>query len=198
MATPATLEPAAAITSARSSDSATVTKNVSALANPLGFLNSIARKIQVTFCNRTPTLTYGGSDNVIHDDGTIIGQVIGDDLDGDALKYSVSTAAKGIVTIDSSGNFTFTPGDGFVPATGDIFTATVSDATAGQFHGLMGLLVPGWGSTAKLTAKVLGAVLPPGDPGGVGAWGDAVANRVLHRLVGAVGLVDLRGQDPAR
>jgi hypothetical protein len=166
-----TPEPVAAIATARSSQDAEAIKSPSALANPFGLLNSIARRIQVTFFNRTPTLTYDGSGNVIHDDGTITGQVVGKDPDGDALTYSVSTAAKGTVTIDSSGNFTFTPGAGFVPATGDIFTASVSDATAGQFHGLMGLLVPGWGSTAKLTAKVLGAVLPPGDPGSVGAWG---------------------------
>ncbi|TDO17608.1 glycosyl hydrolase family 16 [Mycobacterium sp. BK086] len=164
-------EPAAATTTVRSMESASATKSASALANPFSFLNSIARQIQVKFFNRTPTLTYDGSDNVIHDDGTITGQVVGNDADGDALKYSVSTAAKGTVTIDGSGNFTFTPGDDFVSTTGDIFTATVSDATPGQFHGLMGMLVPGWGSTAKLTAKVLGAILPPGDPGSVGPWG---------------------------
>jgi hypothetical protein len=163
-------EPVAAITAARSSEDAQATKSPSALANPIGFLNSIARRIQVTFFNRTPTLTYDGSGNVIHDDGTITGQVVGKDPDGDALTYSVSTAAKGTVTIDGNGNFTFTPGAGFVPATGDIFTATVSDATAGQFHGLMGLLVPGndagiaWGPGQKYGAWEVRVKIPAGAP----------------------------------
>ena len=163
-ATPAT-------TTATTTSTTTATKSAAARSNPLSIFSSIARQIQVTFFNRTPTIAYDASDNVIHDDGTITGQVVGSDADGDTLKYSVSTAAKGTVTIDSSGNFTFTPGSNFVPSTGDIFTATVSDATPGQYHGLMGLLSPGWGSTAKLTAQVLGALLPPVDPPGTGIWG---------------------------
>ncbi|WP_445169667.1 Ig-like domain-containing protein [Mycolicibacterium sp. Dal123E01] len=76
------------------------------MGNPLSLFSSIARQIQVTFFNQTPTVSYDGSKNVIHDDGTITGQVVGRDADGDALKYAVSTAAKGTVSIDNSGAFT--------------------------------------------------------------------------------------------
>lgn len=157
---------------ARTSAKATTTKNASALGNPLAFLNSIARQVQVTFFNRTPTVTYDASKDVVNDDGTITGQVIGKDADGDTLKYSASNPVNGgTVVIDSQGQFTFTPGPDFVASTGDLFTATVSDAAPGQFHGLMGLLVPGWGSTAKVAAKVFGTPIPPGDSGGAGTWG---------------------------
>ncbi|PND57796.1 hypothetical protein CRM90_09975 [Mycobacterium sp. ENV421] len=162
---------ASALVGAQPVKAATATKGASAVGNPLGFLNSIARRIQVTFFNRTPTIYYDASKNVINDDGTITGQVIGSDADGDALKYTVSTPADGTVKVDSSGHFTYTPGADFVPASGDLFTASVSDAMAGRYHGLMGLLVPGWGSTASLVAKVTGTIPLPGDPGGVGTWG---------------------------
>lgn len=46
------------------------------MGNPLGFLNSIARQIQVRFFNRTPTIFYDASKNVINADGTITGQAI--------------------------------------------------------------------------------------------------------------------------
>ncbi len=128
--------------------------------------------MQVTFFNRAPTVTYDASKNVVNDDGTITGQVIGKDADGDALKYSASNPVNGgTVVIDSHGQFTFTPGPDFVASTGDLFTAAVSDAAPGQFHGLMGLLVPGWGATAKVAAKVFGTPIPPGDPGSAGTWG---------------------------
>lgn len=161
----------ATATSVQPMAKATSSNSASAVPNPLGFLDAIIRQIQVTFFNRTPTMSYDASKNVVNSDGTITGQVIGSDADGDTLKYAVSTAADGTVAIDSSGHFTYTPGAGFVPSTGDIFTASVSDATVGQFHGLIGLLVPGWGSTASLTAKVTGLITPPGDPGSVGTWG---------------------------
>ncbi len=158
---------------AKTSTKATATKSASAQGNPLAFLNSIARQVQVTFFNRTPTVSYDASKNVVNDNGTITGQVIGNDADGDTLTYTTSNPVKGgTVVIDSSGNFTFTPGPDFVASTGDLFTATVSDAASGlHFHGLMGLLVPGWGSTARVSAKVLGTPTPPVDSGGVGTWG---------------------------
>jgi hypothetical protein len=151
----------------------TATKSASAVGNPLAFLNSIARQLQVAFFNRTPTVTYDASKNVVNDDGTITGQVIGNDPDGDVIKYAASKPVNGgTVVIDTSGHFTFTPGPDFVASTGDLFTATVSDAASGlHFHGLMGLLVPGWGSTAKVTARVTGLPTLPGDPGSVGTWG---------------------------
>ncbi|KDE97985.1 hypothetical protein Y900_003270 [Mycolicibacterium aromaticivorans JS19b1 = JCM 16368] len=162
---------ASALAAAQPSAAARAAKSASAVGNPLGFLNVMARQIQVTFFNRTPTIYYDASKNVINDDGTISGQVIGSDADGDTLKYTVSTAADGTVKVDTSGRFTYTPGADFVPASGDLFTASVSDAMAGRYHGLMGLLVPGWGSTASLVAKVTGTIPLPGDPGGAGTWG---------------------------
>ncbi len=161
---------ASATVAAEPSESAKATKSAAAGANPLNIFSAFARQIQVTFFNRTPTIYYDASKNVINGDGTITGQVIGSDADGDTLKYTVSTAADGTVVVDGTGKFTYTPGSGFNPTSGDIFTASVSDAMAGRYHGLMGLLVPGWGSKASLTAKVTGTIPPPGDPG-TGTWG---------------------------
>src|SRR4051794_29762938 len=86
---------ASATAAAQPSEKSTATKSASAVANPLSFFSSIARHIQVTYFNRTPTIYYDASKNVINDDGTITGQVIGSDADGDPLKYTVSTAAEG-------------------------------------------------------------------------------------------------------
>ena len=137
-------------------------------------MQSILRQIQVTFFNRTPTVTYDASKNVVNDDGTITGQVVGRDADGDTLTYKASAPTNGgTVVIDGSGNFTFTPGPDFVQdGRTDLFTTTVSDAASGvHFHGLMGLLVPGWGSTASIKTPVSVASVPtnPNDP--TAAWG---------------------------
>jgi hypothetical protein len=148
------------------------TKSTSAFESPASIINSLIRQIQITFFNRTPTIYYNSADSVLNPDGTITGQVIGNDPDGDALTYTVSNPLNGgTVAINTDGYFTYTPSADFVQdGSTDLFTATVSDAQSGlHFHGLLGLLMPGWGASASLTARVNGASVVANDPGSVGA-----------------------------
>ncbi|BBY66173.1 hypothetical protein MHEL_44160 [Mycolicibacterium helvum] len=132
------------------------------------------------FFNSTPTIYYNPSNNVLNSDGTITGRIVGNDLDGDTLTYTVSNPLNGgTVAINPDGYFTYTPGADFVQdGRTDLFTATVSDAASGfHIHGLLGLLMPGWGASASVTARVNGAPPVVSDPGsagpqpGVGTWG---------------------------
>jgi hypothetical protein len=121
----------------------------------------------------------------VNSDGTITGQIIGTDADGDSLTYKVSDPANGgNVVVDSNGNFTYTPGSDFAQG-GDLFTATVSDAQSGYFHvhGLMGLLNPSWGSSSSLTAHVSAAVVPPGQ----GTWGTPTRSTIFSDLSALTG-----------
>jgi VCBS repeat-containing protein len=92
-------------------------------------------------------------------DGTIRGNVNATDFDGDSLTYSVSKpAAKGEVSVDADGSFTYKPGEQ-ITATGgkDTFTIRIDD---GATHGLAGLLgLSGPGSTT-ITVTVAAPVGP--------------------------------------
>jgi Glycosyl hydrolases family 16/Bacterial Ig domain len=182
MAATTVTESAAAVPAADNlSPSGSMTnKSPSAFENPAAFINSILRQFQITFFNRTPTIYYDSSTNVLNPDGTITGQVIGSDPDGDTLTYAVSNPANGgTAVIDANGNFTYTPGPDFVQdGSTDLFTATVSDAQSGfHIHGLLGLLMPGWGAAASVSARVNGVSAVANDPGsvgpppGAGIWG---------------------------
>jgi hypothetical protein len=151
----------------------------SALASITNLFESLARQFQVTFFNKTPTIYYDSSTNVINSDGTITGNVIGADADGDKLTYTVSKPTNGgTVVIGENGQFTYTPGQSFVQnGSTDLFTVTVSDAASGvHFHGLLGLVIPGWGSASSVDARVSGVPVvsnPPvtGQPPAAGTWG---------------------------
>ncbi|WP_275691562.1 family 16 glycosylhydrolase [Mycolicibacterium sphagni] len=163
---------AASVAGTLSLNASVTTKSASAFESPVSIINSLIRQIQITFFNRTPTIYYNSSDNVLNLDGTITGQIIGNDLDGDTLTYTVSNPHNGgTVAIDTDGHFTYTPSADFVQdGSTDLFTATVSDAQSGfHFHGLLGLLMPGWGAAASVTARVNGAPAVVSDPGSVGA-----------------------------
>lgn len=114
--------------------------------------------IQRTFFNRTPTVSFDPDNQSTQADGTIVGSVIGADADGDVLIYSVGRpAGGGTVTIDADGRFVYTPGAGFASDGADLFTVTVSDdakVNGFRVHGLLGFLIPGWGSTATTTVGV--------------------------------------------
>lgn len=164
---------ASATETASSANGAMPTNGTSAIsAAPAGqptlaaIAQSILRYIQTTFFNRTPTIYYDPTKNVINPDGTITGRVVGSDADGDTLTYTVTVPANGgTVVMDQNGTFTFTPGADFVEDDfTDFFTTTVSDATpAGpRIHGLLGLLIPGWGSTARVATQIIGARTVPG------------------------------------
>jgi hypothetical protein len=142
------------------------------------------RRVQVAFFNRTPTVSFDMSANLVHADGTITGRVEAADPDGDPLTFKVTEPVNGgTVTFDAGGNFTYTPGPRFEQAALlDSFEVTVSDAAGGGVHGLLGLLIPGWGSTATVAVTVRGLPTTGEEPGtdpqtaaGAGGWGEPVA-----------------------
>ncbi|WP_264005801.1 family 16 glycosylhydrolase [Mycolicibacterium sphagni] len=171
-ATTVTQAAAASVGDALSLNANVTTKSASTFESPVSIINSLIRQIQITFFNKTPTISYNSSDNVENSDGTITGQIIGNDSDGDKLTYTVSKPLNGgTVAIDPDGYFTYTPGADFVQdGSTDLFTATVSDAQNGfRIHGLLGLLIPGWGSAASISVRVNGVSAVGSDPGSAGA-----------------------------
>ena len=126
--------------------------------------------IQRTFFNKTPTVSQEPDDVEVRSDGSVTGVILADDADGDVLTYSATALAAGAtVTIDEDGSFVYRPAAGSVFDGGDLFTVEVSDdaeVNGWRIHGLMGLLVPGFGSTATTTVE-LGAATAAGRYG----WG---------------------------
>lgn len=126
--------------------------------------------IQRTFFNETPTV-WGEPEAVeVRSDGSVTGVIVADDADGDVLTYSATALAAGAtVTISGDGSFVYRPAAGSVFDGGDLFSVEVSDdadENGWHVHGLLGLLVPGFGSTATTTVE-LGAVTAAGRYG----WG---------------------------
>ncbi len=126
--------------------------------------------IQRTFFNKTPTVSQEPDDVEVRSDGSVTGVILADDADGDVLTYSATALAAGAtVTIDDDGSFVYRPAAGSVFDGGDLFTVEVSDdaeVNGWRIHGLMGLFVPGFGSTATTTVE-LGAATAAGRYG----WG---------------------------
>ena len=119
---------------------------------------SLPPLIQKMFFNRTPTVSFDPSDATVQPDGTTIGTVRGLDEDGDVLAYTADPTTGGAtVTINAGGTFTYVPVAEAIAAAPDSFTITVSDDTDGeatQVHGLLGLLIPAWGSTATTNVAI--------------------------------------------
>lgn len=149
--------------SAPNSGAASATAGLTAL---LSGLASSTRQSRVAHFNATPTVTFNAAENVVNADGTISGRVHGLDADGDKLTYTVGRPVRGgTVAIDPNGNFVYTPVAGTQNAAyTDSFTVTVSDAASGGIHGLLGLFIKGWGSTATTTATVQKAATPVPSP----------------------------------
>ncbi|OAN32474.1 family 16 glycosylhydrolase [Mycolicibacterium iranicum] len=126
--------------------------------------------IQRTFFNKTPTVSQEPDEVEVRSDGSVTGVILADDADGDVLTYSARALAAGAtVTIDDDGSFVYRPAAGSVFDGGDLFSVQVSDdaeENGWRIHGLMGLLVPGFGSTATTTVE-LGAATAAGRYG----WG---------------------------
>lgn len=126
--------------------------------------------IQRTFFNKTPTVSQEPDDVEVRADGSVTGVILADDADGDVLTYSATALAAGAtVTIDDDGSFVYRPATGSVFDGGDLFSVEVNDdadVNGWRIHGLMGLLVPGFGSTATTTVE-LGAATAAGRYG----WG---------------------------
>ena len=120
--------------------------------------------IQKMFFNRTPTVSFDPSDVTVQPDGTTIGTVRGLDEDGDVLAYTAGPTTGGAtVTINAGGTFTYVPVAEAIAAAPDSFTITVSDDTDGEathVHGLLGLLIPAWGSTATTNVAIARPRMP--------------------------------------
>lgn len=137
----AVVEPAAPRSAARvaapaaASSSGAATGSASATAEPA--VNPIA----ALFFNQTPTLSpvQTGQSSA----GVVTGQLNASDPDSSPLRYTVVTApAHGSVSIDSSGQYTYSPDPTMVRAGyTDSFTVSASDEGTGfHIHGLMGLI----------------------------------------------------------
>lgn len=156
-----------------------VTAALSALIS--GFANSV-RHIQTAYFNRTPSISFFPSEDVVHADGTITGQVHPTDPDGDTLTITAGRpVGGGSVVVDPTGKFTYTPAPGLGGTTyTDSFTVTVSDSASGGIHGLLGLFIRGWGSKATVNVTVQDvAPPPPTSPTTAAAkfgWGTPVAS----------------------
>lgn len=114
--------------------------------------------IQRTFFNQTPTVSEEPDDVAVRSDGSVTGVIVADDADGDLLTYSATALAAGAtVTISDDGSFVYRPAAGSVFDGGDLFSVRVSDdadENGWHVHGLLGLLVPGFGSTATATVEL--------------------------------------------
>ncbi len=106
-----------------------------------GASTAVAVSVRISPANAAPTATTSAG---IPDGqtGAVIGQVAGADADTDPLSYAGSaTTSKGVVVVDESGGFTYTPAANArhnaaaVNATAadkiDLFTVTVSDGHGG-------------------------------------------------------------------
>ena len=104
-------------------------------------ITAFLKQIQITLFNKTPTATATGPEDA--DDGTYIGQIVGDDADDDPLSYTRNVnPTHGTISLDGDGNYVYTP-DTDILATGgtDSFTIEVIETNAGtHYHGLIEIL----------------------------------------------------------
>lgn len=139
---------------------------------PRGF-EALFTWVQRTFFNRTPTVSFDPASLIRHADGSITGAVIGHDADGDVLAYSAAQPVTGgSVTMEENGSFTFIPTTGVADGADIRFAATVSDhsdVNGWHIHGLLGLLVAGYGSTASTTVSL--GMSTSSSAGGRYGWG---------------------------
>lgn len=174
-------EPAKSVASAAAPD----TPRTSPRQSVLGLLTSLvspAKSTKKSGYNKTPTISYDPSENVVNPDGTISGRVNAVDAEGDPLTYKAGRPAKrGTVVVDKSGNFTYTPPavtNSTKPgAPTDTFTITVSDAAGGGVHGFLGYFIRGWKSTASVKVTVVAPTVTappattPATAAGTLGWG---------------------------
>ncbi len=84
--------------------------------------------VSIDIYNAAPT-AYVASEDALHDD-TLSSSVTADDLDGDALVFSVALQpANGVVIMNGDGTYTFTPETGYIGADSFIFSASDGAAT---------------------------------------------------------------------
>ena len=126
------------------------------------------------FFNQTPTASP--TRNAQSAGGVISGDLNVTDADSGGITFTiVSAPAKGIVTVDSTGHYVYTPDAALLAGGGaDTFGVNVSDAASGfHIHGIMGLLnlltfgllgTDGHSTTATVNVSVLAATVNSGTP----------------------------------
>ncbi|MDP2341296.1 MAG: Ig-like domain-containing protein [Deltaproteobacteria bacterium] len=94
--------------------------------------------VTISAANDTPAAT---GETIDASAGPVSGQLAANDVDGDALTFTLATqATQGTVVVNANGSFTYTPNAG---ATGtDSFTFTVSDATTTSTPALVSITLP--------------------------------------------------------
>ncbi len=123
----------------------------------------VVRRAGYTYLNQAPAAapTISGQNLAT---GVTTGKLNATDYDDDHLTYTVTGApSNGTVTVDSAGNFTYTPTAGFVTTGGqDQFTVTIDDRPGNPWHvhGLVDALGLVPGTTATVTVTVT-ANTPP-------------------------------------
>ena len=131
------------------------------------------KQLKSALFNSTPTATVTGPEDA--GDGTYIGQIVGYDADDDPLSYTRNVnPTHGTITVDASGNYTYTP-DADILATGgtDSFTIEVIESNAGtHIHGFGELLArafypyegfPNPASYSRALQKVTVTISAPSD-----------------------------------
>ncbi|WP_431233068.1 Ig-like domain-containing protein [Mycolicibacterium psychrotolerans] len=139
----------------------------SQIAAMLALVTAAGRELQHTFFNQSPVITsYTKDTQTVSADGntvTITGKITASDPDGDPLTYSVlgGSARGGLVTVDESGNYTYT-----APFTADLgryddFNVIVSEANVqSHFHGPLDLL-----SRVPVIGPLVAGFIAPYDDG---------------------------------
>ncbi|MCX2934912.1 YncE family protein [Mycobacterium sp. CVI_P3] len=114
----------------------------------------VRREIEQTFFNKPPTITYNSSTTTLTTDGTIVGKVVATDPEGDPVQYTVKQQPpSGTVTIDETGEFTYTPADDNLLGYSASFVIAATD-TGLHLYGLDSLLHPFTAGTTLATVTV--------------------------------------------
>ncbi|WP_299575825.1 Ig-like domain-containing protein [uncultured Williamsia sp.] len=137
-----TYTPGAAAHSAAANGPTTDTFTISAGDGHGGVTTPISVTVPITPANQPPTaapFTNGSTiTGVTPDTNTVTGTITVTDADNDTLTYTAGTPARGSVTVNSDGSFTYIPTAAArhdAAATGnfsDTFTVTVSDSHGGS------------------------------------------------------------------
>jgi VCBS repeat-containing protein len=86
-----------------------------------------AQTAAVANVNDAPTIAIPTVAATILEDGAAAGVTVAQDVDGPALSYGTSAATNGTATVDSAGNWSYTPNANFNGT--DSFTITVNDGS---------------------------------------------------------------------
>jgi VCBS repeat-containing protein len=117
----------------------------------------VQRELQYTVFNRRPTANPTQTSEDIGT-GVVTGTLNAADVTGVPLTYTITgDPVDGAVTVDSQGNYTYSPNEGIARSGGsDSFTVTIDDGEAARMTGLPGLIQ----SVVHAVAQLLGVAGP--------------------------------------